>query len=88
MRKVSITKPGDRTCSDWTARNAMSIYGTLLARGYFSKELPPAFFADLFARYATTVAALLKSHEPDIAKLLADAEPYAGVAHTGHTDEF
>lgn len=32
----------------------MSIYDTLLARGYFPKELPPAFFTALFARYATT----------------------------------
>lgn len=32
----------------------MSIYHTLLARGYFPKELPPAFFTAQFARYATT----------------------------------
>jgi hypothetical protein len=31
-----------------------TIYGTLLARGYFPKELPPAFFTDDFARYATS----------------------------------
>ena len=32
----------------------MTIYQTLLARGYFPKELPPAFFTDSFAKYATT----------------------------------
>jgi hypothetical protein len=32
----------------------MSIYDTLLARGYFPKELPPAFFTAVFAKYATT----------------------------------
>jgi len=32
----------------------MSISGTLLARGYFPKELPPAFFTEQFARYAAT----------------------------------
>jgi reverse transcriptase-like protein len=32
----------------------VSILGTLLARGYFPKELPPAFFTEQFARYATT----------------------------------
>src|SRR5688572_9349803 len=32
----------------------MSIYRTILARGYFPKELPPAFFTDQFAAYATS----------------------------------
>jgi Reverse transcriptase (RNA-dependent DNA polymerase) len=32
----------------------MSIYRTLLSHGYFPKELPPAFFTEQFARYATT----------------------------------
>jgi hypothetical protein len=32
----------------------MTIYGTLLARGYLPKELPPAFFSDQFSRYART----------------------------------
>src|SRR5438067_372695 len=32
----------------------MTIYQTLLARGYFPKELPPAFFTELFANYATS----------------------------------
>jgi hypothetical protein len=31
-----------------------TIYGTLLTKGYFPKELPPAFFAEDFARYATS----------------------------------
>jgi hypothetical protein len=44
----------------------MSVYGTLLARGYFPKELPPAFFTDLFARYATSKAgrAVLDKYVP------------------------
>jgi hypothetical protein len=32
----------------------MSIYNTLLERGYFPKELPPAFYTLQFARYAAT----------------------------------
>lgn len=32
----------------------MTVYRSLLARGYFPKELPPAFFTELFARFATT----------------------------------
>ena len=32
----------------------MSIFSTLLARGYFPKELPPAFFTEQFAKYAAT----------------------------------
>ena len=32
----------------------MTVYQTLLARGYFPKELPPAFFTESFAKYATT----------------------------------
>ena len=32
----------------------MTIYKTMLARGYFPKELPPAFFTDSFATFATT----------------------------------
>jgi hypothetical protein len=37
-------------------RNApsMTIYKTFLLRGYFPKELPPSFFTDIFAQYATT----------------------------------
>jgi hypothetical protein len=34
--------------------NAMTIYVTLLTRGHFPKELPPAFFTEQFAQYATT----------------------------------
>jgi Reverse transcriptase (RNA-dependent DNA polymerase) len=34
----------------------MTIYRSLLARGYFPKELPPAFFTAQFAQYATTKA--------------------------------
>ncbi len=32
----------------------MTIYHTLLARGYFPKELPPSFFTEQFAKYAAT----------------------------------
>jgi hypothetical protein len=32
----------------------MTILHALLARGYFPKELPAAFFTEQFARYATT----------------------------------
>lgn len=32
----------------------MTIYGTLIARGYFPKELPPSFFTELFSKYART----------------------------------
>jgi hypothetical protein len=44
----------------------MTIYATMLGRGYFPKELPPAFFTEDFARYATTQAgrAQLKSYKP------------------------
>jgi hypothetical protein len=34
----------------------MTIYQMLLARGFFPKELPPAFFTASFAKYATTKA--------------------------------
>ena len=33
----------------------MTIFQTLLMRGYFPKELPPAFFTDQFAKYARTI---------------------------------
>ncbi len=44
----------------------MTIYGDLLARGYFPKELPPAFFTDDFSSYARTVAGreALKTYKP------------------------
>lgn len=44
----------------------MTIYSTLLARGYFPKELPPAFFTRQFADYATSRAgrAALKKYKP------------------------
>lgn len=32
----------------------MTVYSTLIARGYFPKELPPAFFTELFAKFATS----------------------------------
>jgi hypothetical protein len=32
----------------------LTIYQTLLSRGYFPKELPPAFFTEQFAQYATS----------------------------------
>lgn len=34
----------------------MTLYRPLLAKGYLPKELPPAFFTESFARYATTAA--------------------------------
>ena len=45
----------------------MTIYRSLLARGYFPKELPPAFFTQQFAKYATTKAgrAQLSSYKPN-----------------------
>jgi hypothetical protein len=44
----------------------VTIYGELLARGYFPKELPPAFFTDDFSSYARTIAgrAALKAYKP------------------------
>jgi hypothetical protein len=44
----------------------VTIYGELLARGYFPKELPPAFFTDDFSRYARTVVGrqALKAYKP------------------------
>ena len=32
----------------------MTIYSTLLKRGYFPKELPPSFYTELFSSFATT----------------------------------
>jgi hypothetical protein len=32
----------------------MTVYQSLLTRGYFPKELPPAFFTESFAKFATT----------------------------------
>ena len=32
----------------------MTVYQTILSRGYFPKELPPAFFTEGFAKYAST----------------------------------
>jgi hypothetical protein len=32
----------------------VTVYSTLLARGYFPKELPPGFFTESFAKYAAT----------------------------------
>jgi hypothetical protein len=44
----------------------MTIYSTLLQRGYFPKELPPSFFTVEFARFATTKdgRATLASYKP------------------------
>jgi len=44
----------------------MTILGTLLARGYFPKELPPFFFTSDFARYATSRAGrrVLSTYKP------------------------
>jgi hypothetical protein len=33
----------------------MTIRANLLARGYFPKELPPAFYTDAFAAFASSV---------------------------------
>lgn len=44
----------------------MTIYRTLLTRGYFPKELPPAFFTEQFAAYATTKSGrqILAAYKP------------------------
>ena len=44
----------------------MTIFSTLLARGYFPKELPPAFFTSQFAKYAATKPgrAVLSAYQP------------------------
>ncbi len=44
----------------------MTIYSTLISRGYFPKELPPSFFTEVFAHYATTKGgrAALESYVP------------------------
>src|SRR5262250_2079102 len=47
----------------------MTIYRTLLARGFFPKELPPAFSTEEFSRYATTAKGRL---------VLADYKPLDG----------
>jgi hypothetical protein len=44
----------DRRACLWEREFSLTIYQTLLTRGYFPKELPPAFFTEQFARYATT----------------------------------
>ena len=43
-----------------------TIYGTLLGRGYFPKEFPPAFYTEDFARYATSRPgrAMLSAYAP------------------------
>ncbi len=46
---------GDGVPSGTLTRTSMAtIYRTLLAKGYFPKELPPHFFTEQFARYATS----------------------------------
>lgn len=44
----------------------MTIRGTLLARGYFPKELPPSFYSDAFAVFASSRAgrSLIAAHSP------------------------
>lgn len=44
----------------------MTIYATFLSRGYFPKELPPAFSTEDFSRFARTAAgrALITSYKP------------------------
>ena len=44
----------------------MTIYATFLSRGYFPKELPPAFSSEDFSRFARTAAgrALIASYKP------------------------
>jgi hypothetical protein len=44
----------------------VTIYRNLLARGYFPKELPPSFFTEQFAQYATSKVGrtVLKSYKP------------------------
>jgi hypothetical protein len=44
----------------------VTVYQTLLARGYFPKELPPAFFTEQFANYCVTRRgrALISAYSP------------------------
>jgi hypothetical protein len=44
----------------------LTIYKTLLNQGYFPKELPPAFFTEQFAKYATSNQgrAVLETYQP------------------------
>lgn len=51
-----------------TTTKKPSIRGTLLARGYFPKELPPFFFTSDFARYASTPSGkkALDSYKPTL----------------------
>jgi len=44
----------------------MTIYRTLLTRGYFPKELPPSFYSEQFAEYATSATGrtTLASYQP------------------------
>lgn len=61
----------------------MTIYGQLLSRGYFPKELPPAFFTEDFSAYARTVAgrAALANYAP----AEGSTEPVRyGLAISGH----
>lgn len=43
-------------------RLRMTIYRTILARGYLPKELPPDFTSELFAKYATTLKGRANLH--------------------------
>jgi hypothetical protein len=45
---------------------SLTIYHSLLTRGYFPKELPPAFFTDMFGRYATSAQgrSVIKNYKP------------------------
>ena len=45
---------------------AMTVYQDLLSKGYFPKELPPAFFSEQFARYAVSKhgRTTIKSYKP------------------------
>lgn len=53
-----------RSLGNW--KQPMTIYHSLLARGYFPKELPPAFFTESFAKYAATRhgRATIKAYSP------------------------
>ena len=44
----------------------MTVSGTILTRGYFPQEMPPAFFTEQFAKYAATGAgrATIRTYQP------------------------
>src|SRR5690242_1666847 len=66
LRWSKSATPGQRGQSRSGRRDSerlkMTIYRTILARGYLPKELPPDFTSDLFAKYATTLKGRANLH--------------------------